>query len=413
MTADASEWTRRDPWPAADVHVEWGIPGLEQAAGRGDGIVVVDVLSFSTLVALVTERGAQVRGLGPGDIDALGGRDAVAEALDAHVAGETRGDPGSRVTLSPSSATRVRAGDRLVVPSLNGGRLTAGAGRAPFAIVACLRNCVAVGSFVAVARRLGLVERVTIVAAAERWKADWTGDDRSRFAIEDWLGAGAIARESAARGVALSAEADLAARAFAAVRGDLETVLAESVSGRELRDAGFASDVALASEAGVDDGVAFLGSDGFIARLPFSWRPAVDGDRSFLFALKTAAMREYIAAAFGAWNERDQRAMFDPDLVRIAVLAVDGRDAGMVETRLDHGGFYLANIQIVPEHQGRGLGAAIVRLLATAAHARGLSLVLQVLKVNPRARAFYERLGLHVTGEAPYHWPMALVPPAS
>jgi len=390
------------------VHVEWGVPALEQAAARGDGIVIVDVMSFSTLVALVTERGAQLKGLGPGDIDALGGRDAVAQQLDAFVAGETRGDPSARVTLSPASAVRVQRGDRLVVPSLNGGRLTTGAGRAPFAIVACLRNCVAVGAFVAAARRLGMVERVTIVAAAERWKADWTGEDRSRFAIEDWLGAGAIALESNARGLALSAEAALAARAFDAVRDDLDAVLADSVTGRELRDAGFASDVALASESGVDDGVPRLGADGFVARLPFSWRPAVEGDRPFLFALKEAAMREYIAAAFGEWNERDQRTMFDPDLVRIAIVTVDGHDAGMVEARIDHGGLYLANIQIAPDHQSRGLGARIVDVLATAAHARGLPLVLQVLKVNPRARAFYEGLGLRVTGESQYHWPMTL-----
>jgi 2-phosphosulfolactate phosphatase len=409
---DGSDSELRDPWPAADVHVEWGVPGLEQAARRGDGIVIVDVMSFSTLVALVTERGAMVRGLGPGDIDALGGRDAVAKALDAYVAGATRDDSSARVTLSPASATRVEAGDRLVVPSLNGGRLTTGAGRAPFAIVACLRNCVAAGSFVAVARRLELVERVTIVAGAERWKADWIGQDRSRFAIEDWLGAGAIALESHARGVALSAEAGLAARAYAAVRDDLETLLADSVTGRELRDAGFAADVALASEVGVDNGVSWLGANDFVARLPFSWRPAVEGDRPFLFAIKEASMREYIEAAFGEWNERDQRTMFDPDLVRIAIVVVDGRDAGMVEARLDHGGLYLANIQIAPDHQGRGLGAGIVEVLATAAHARGLPLVLQVLKVNARARAFYERLGLRVTGESSYHWPMELAPPA-
>jgi len=412
MPAEPSGRARRDPWPSADVHVEWGVSALEQAVARGDGIVIVDVMSFSTLVALVTERGARLRGLGPADIDRLGGRDAVAKELDAHVAGETRGDRSARVTLSPASATRVKVGDRLVVPSLNGGRLTTGADPAPFAIVACLRNCVAVGAFVAAARRLALVERVTIVAGAEQWKADWTGDDRSRFAIEDWLGAGAIALESNARGVGLSAEAGLAARAFAAVRDDLDSVLAESVSGRELRDAGFASDVALASAAGVDVGVPLLDADGFVGRLPFSWRPSVEGDRPFLFALKEAAMREYIVDTFGEWNERDQRTLFDPDLARIAIVSVEGQDVGMVEVRFDHGGLYLANIQIAPDQQSRGIGARIVVLLAKAAHARAMPLVLQVLKVNPRARAFYEGLGLKVSGESQYHWPMTLPPPA-
>ena len=40
------------------------------------------------------------------------------------------------------------------------------------------------------------------------------------------------------------------------------------------------------------------------------------------------------------------------------------------------------------------------------------ALVLRVLKVNPRALAFYERLGLRVTGEVRHHWSMALPPPS-
>ena len=166
-------------WPSSQVHVEWGRAGLEQAAARGDGIVIVDVLSFSTLVTLVTERGASVCALAPEAITELGGRAAVAERFGAHVAGETRDDVTARVTLSPASAVRVEAGDRLVIPSLNGGTLTSKASSAPFAIVGCLRNCVAVGRFVAAALRLALVERVTIVAAGEQWKG-WIWARRAR-----------------------------------------------------------------------------------------------------------------------------------------------------------------------------------------------------------------------------------------
>ena len=37
--------------------------------------------------------------------------------------------------------------------------------------------------------------------------------------------------------------------------------------------------------------------------------------------------------------------------------------------------------------------------------------MLRVLKVNERARQFYERLGLQVSGELPRHWAMELPPP--
>jgi hypothetical protein len=34
-----------------------------------------------------------------------------------------------------------------------------------------------------------------------------------------------------------------------------------------------------------------------------------------------------------------------------------------------------------------------------------------VLKTNPRALRFYERMGLRVNGESQFHWPMELAPP--
>jgi len=401
-----------DVWPGRQVHVEWGRAGLERATARGDGIVIVDVLSFSTLVALATARGAAVRALAPDDIAAFGGHEAVAQRFDARVAGENRGDPTAPITLSPASVTRVARGDRLVVPSLNGGTLTSNAAAAPFAIVACLRNATAVGRFVAATVRLGLVDRVTIVAAGEQWKDDRVPRERARFAIEDWLGVGAVAAECRASDAMLSSEAEVAARGYEASRGDLHAVVATSVSGRELIGTGYQTDVALAAAAGVDHGVPWLRRDGFIARLPFALRPATAADRPFLFALKQATMRDYVVAAIGQWDDAVERRHFSPDLSRIAVVSVDGRDVAMVEARVELDRLYLANLQVSPGLQSRGIGGAIVEVLAAAAHARGRPLGLRVLKVNDRARSFYERLGLQITGEFPRHWAMELPAPA-
>ena len=243
-----------------------------------------------------------------------------------------------------------------MIPSLNGGTLTSKASPAPFAIVACLRNCVAVGRFVAAALRLALVERVTIVAAGEQWKADWPGPERARFAIEDWLGAGALASACRAGDVTLSAEAEVAARAFDASRDDVHAVVSDSLSGRELASWGFEADVALATAVAVDDGIPWLHRDGFIERLPFAVRPAAVSDRPFLFALKQATMGEYIVATFGPWDEATERRHFGPDLNRIAVISVDGHDVAMVEARMEGDALYLANIQVLPEWQGRGWG---------------------------------------------------------
>ena len=296
--------------------------------------------------------------------------------------------------------------------SLNGAALIEAAGAAPFAIAGSLRNAGAVGRFAAAALRLAIVDRVTIVAAGEQWKDNALPDGRTRFAIEDWLGAGAIALECHAGDAVLSAEAELAARAFASSRSDLHALVAASLSGRELVDLGFAPDVALAAAVDADGGVPVLDPDGSLASSPFALRPATGADRPFLSELARATMRESVVAAFGAWDERSQRRYFSPDIAHIAVVVVDGNDVGMVEGRAENGWWQLANLRLAPRVQGRGLGTAIVRFVAAAAHRRDHALVLRVLKVNARAREFYERLGLRVSGELPWHWTMELSPPA-
>ncbi len=59
---------------------------------------------------------------------------------------------------------------------------------------------------------------------------------------------------------------------------------------------------------------------------------------------------------------------------------------------------FLANIEILPDYQGRGLGAAIIHGIIAEADAHHLPVRLQVLKINP-ARRLYERLGFVITGE--------------
>jgi len=146
------------------------------------------------------------------------------------------------------------------------------------ALVASLRNAPAVGQLVAALLCLGVVDRVTIVAAGEHGRP-MAGTRAGAVRDRGLAGAGAVALEcrgaadgDQAEGAGLSSEAELAARAFAAGRDDLPALLAESASGRELTLNGFEADVGLAAGVGVDDGVPWLRPDGFVARLPFRLR---------------------------------------------------------------------------------------------------------------------------------------------
>jgi len=106
-------------------------------------------------------------------------------------------------------------------------------------------------------------------------------------------------------------------------------------------------------------------------------------------------MRDYVAAVWG-WDERVQREhharAFKPRHWRI--IMVNGTDAGMLSVEYRPDEVYLSRIELLPGHQGRGIGTRIIGMLLADAGRRGHDLVLDVLAVNERARALYRRLGL-------------------
>ena len=127
-----------------------------------------------------------------------------------------------------------------------------------------------------------------------------------------------------------------------------------------------------------------------------SWdlRQARPEDRDFLFDLNRMTMKDYVEQVWG-WDDQQQIAFFDdrfsPDQWQI--IRADGTDIGVLIVEEDAREIYLAEIQILPEWQGRGIGSSVIRALMEKGKATGKSLTLRVLHVNPRARALYERFG--------------------
>ncbi|WP_284749906.1 GNAT family N-acetyltransferase [Amycolatopsis sp. RTGN1] len=128
------------------------------------------------------------------------------------------------------------------------------------------------------------------------------------------------------------------------------------------------------------------------------------GDDEFCFQLHRSALGEYVDAIWG-WDEPVQRARHEKnfDAVHTQIITVDGHDAGSL-TVLDTGtDVVLGLIELDPVYQGRGFGGHIVRALVAEAASRGQDVVLEVLDVNTRAKAFYERLGFVETGRPRAH----------
>ncbi len=243
------------------VRVEWGRRGARAAAARGDLVVVVDVLSFSTAVATAVAQGAEVH---PCALEADAA--ALARSLGAELAvGRADVPARGRFSLSPRTWGAATRGTRVVLASPNGATCARVAVGVPALYVGALVNASAVGRAVTTQLAKAGSGGVTVLACGERW-GDLDPDDGTlRVALEDQLGTGAIVAAIAAT---KSAEARACEAVFVATRAELVQLLRECESGRELAARGFARDVEDAARLDAYD-VAPLMRDGWLG----AWEP--------------------------------------------------------------------------------------------------------------------------------------------
>ncbi len=102
-------------------------------------------------------------------------------------------------------------------------------------------------------------------------------------------------------------------------------------------------------------------------------------------------------AGFVEWTEQQVRGEI-PDSTT-SVITAYGVDVGRLRVVRTAELIELAGLQLLPAHQGRGLGSRVIHDLMAEAASSGRAFGLSVEKDNPRARALYERLGLVVVGE--------------
>ena len=215
------------------VELEWGSAGVEALGKRTDAIVIVDVLSFSSSVDIAVSHGATVLPCPWRNGDAR----QYAKDKNALLAGENA----QGYSLQPASLTAMRLGERLVMPSPNGSQLSWQTAHRSSVFAGCLRNANAVAEYLAAKS-----PTVGIVAAGEKWP-----DGSTRFALEDWIGAGAIADALNALDYPCTPEAYAAAVAFRAFELEGFVSLHHTASAARLHDRGDNRDVDLAFDLNV------------------------------------------------------------------------------------------------------------------------------------------------------------------
>ena len=136
-------------------------------------------------------------------------------------------------------------------------------------------------------------------------------------------------------------------------------------------------------------------------------RPATEADTAFLRRLHHFAYRDVVTRQFGSWDESAQDALFEQSLrdADYEVILEDDTAVGALGTSVQADHLFLAEMQVHPERQNRGIGAAILKAQIRRATELKKPLGLQVLREN-RARALYERHGFVIIGETATHYVM-------
>ena len=128
-------------------------------------------------------------------------------------------------------------------------------------------------------------------------------------------------------------------------------------------------------------------------------RQAGADDVDFARSLYFQAMRDLIESELG-WDQRHQEESFLQwfTLQETAIIVVDGRDVGWMQTRTDESEIFLGSLYVIPEMQRQGIGTGMLRKLMTDGECSSKAVTLAVMKKNP-ALQLYERLGFRITHE--------------
>jgi 2-phosphosulfolactate phosphatase len=236
--------------------VEWGRRGAREAADRGDIVIIVDVLSFSSTVVSALNYGAVIYPYPPN----LEGKEYAQKISAEFILGRAEAAKAGKPTLSPVSFNEEHINKKYVLTSLNGAFCTWISSKVPALLVGSLLNA---SSVAAVANQLRLQknESITVIPCGELWSNGVDEEDTLRPAIEDYLGAGAILSYL---GGEKSPEAEVCIGAFLHSKTKLEKLIWECGSGRELRKRGFGADVKHCSRLNAYQTVPILKNNHFV-----------------------------------------------------------------------------------------------------------------------------------------------------
>ena len=140
-------------------------------------------------------------------------------------------------------------------------------------------------------------------------------------------------------------------------------------------------------------------------------RLATDGDSDFARRVHHAAYHDFVVRRFGAWNVTIQDQLFDKAWAERThyIIQDSEQSVGYICVEATSENIHIREFVIHPDHQGRGLGAAVLSKIQADARERNLPIVLGVFDDN-RAVNLYRRSGFCEYDRTASHILMKWVP---
>jgi ribosomal protein S18 acetylase RimI-like enzyme len=125
----------------------------------------------------------------------------------------------------------------------------------------------------------------------------------------------------------------------------------------------------------------------------FNLRNATDEDLDLTYKIKKKCLQKYLEMLWG-WNDKAQTDFHHKHYQKehFQIIERQNEPIGYLEIEFYEDYIFLANLMILQQFQGQGIGRIIMEDLIK----HNSTIVLEVLKVNHNAKRFYEIFGFTV-----------------
>ena len=133
-----------------------------------------------------------------------------------------------------------------------------------------------------------------------------------------------------------------------------------------------------------------------------------NSDYDFVYEVKKNAYKKYVEQCWGKWYDIDQKNRFKESMEktfdRTYIIMFNDEKIGFYQGQLvNERTYYIENICIIPEYQGKGIGTEILKSVLNKYSDKNIEI--QYFKQNP-VENLYKKLGFEPNGETEFHYQM-------